>query len=301
MRIHDKLRTLGVETARIEKRLANAFDVAEEDGGGVDTIIRRFVVDPDRLILWDLMTFWQREMIRCHDAEAHFSAMVSSVLLNEAMLSLMCLMHEGEVVETIQFRRSTEKDPEESLNSVLQRWTLKQLINVASQLQWLPASLIDRATKDELENALNEVLNDPIPGEFSVVAAEWKQALEEDAGLAMLKLTQDLRNYVHPHRWMARQSSMESESFLHWCRIATKLSNEVHAALVFRNSQLAAIQREKELHAFMQIVNRMTPERYTAFIEAMRLRLSETVGMKIDPEFGINEMLNMFTNPGMYE
>ena len=83
---------------------------------------------------------------------------------------------------------------------------------------------------------------------------------------------------------MERQSSMEPASFTHWCRIATKLSNEVHAALIFRNSELAAIQREKELNAFMQLVNGMSPERFTAFIETTRFVFSETVGMKIEPD-----------------
>ncbi len=245
MKTQDRQRIVEDESTRVGRRLAKAFDVPEEDEDGIDSLIRRFVVDRERVILWDLMIFWREETMRCLNAEAHFSAMISSVSLNEAMLSLMCLMHKDEVVETSQFRQSTKKDPEESISSVLQRWTLKQLINVASQLKWLPASLIDSATKDELENAFEEILSAPIPGEFFAGAAAGKTALQQDAGLAMLRLTQDLRNYVHPSRWMERQSSMEPASFTHWCRIATKLSNEVHAALIFRNSELAAIQRER--------------------------------------------------------
>ncbi len=47
----------------------------------------------------------------------------------------------------------------------------------------------------------------------------------------------------------------------------------------------------------MQLVNGMSPERFTAFIETTRLVFSETVGMKIEPDFGINDILVMFTKP----
>jgi hypothetical protein len=74
----------------------------------------RQCMDAKQLQMFDLAHFCEQETIRAQEAKAHLAACLMGAAMNEALLALMCLKYESDVIATSQFRYSTRKSHDHS-------------------------------------------------------------------------------------------------------------------------------------------------------------------------------------------
>jgi hypothetical protein len=122
--------------------------------------------------LTKLALYYDKEAHRCLKAKAFFAATVMQVAALEAMLQGMCFLFPDEIrcTNTYQkkrFRRKRYRSLE---------FTLKELIQIANETNWLPARKIT-----------------------------WAGMRTDLAGFA--QEIRELRNHVHPGKWARRRNS----------------------------------------------------------------------------------------------
>jgi hypothetical protein len=87
--------------------------------------------------------FYYREAHRCMRGKAHLAAIVMHAAAFEAMLQAMCCLYPKDVKATATYQRKKFRGKR---NKALE-FTLNQLINIASQAQWLPPKRANWAGK----------------------------------------------------------------------------------------------------------------------------------------------------------
>src|SRR3974390_2236558 len=116
----------------------------------------RLFMDSKELRVYDLAVFYHQEMLKSQKSEAYLAACLMCGATNEALLTLTCLRNASDVSKSNQFASSTKKKSK-AFSDVVAGWGLDQLINVAEELNWVPADVVDEGVKTALAEAYREV------------------------------------------------------------------------------------------------------------------------------------------------
>jgi hypothetical protein len=117
--------------------------------------------------LGKMAKFYHREAERCTSNRAHFSACILAAAALEASLLSMCYLEDRQV-------RSTSIYKQEKFNSKRNRFlefNLFQLINIATELKWIPSKEIRvNGRKTTLETLVHIVRGSDTNGEGKTAA-----------------------------------------------------------------------------------------------------------------------------------
>src|ERR1035438_855611 len=108
--------------------------------------------------MFDLALFCEQETIKAQQAEAHFAACLMGAAMNEALLAMMCLRYERDVIATKQFGHSTRKKPSRLFREVISEWSFEQFIGVAEECRWIPSDIVDVNFKTALSDGFRELM-----------------------------------------------------------------------------------------------------------------------------------------------
>lgn len=211
----------------INENFKSAIPVLTEDGVNA---LWRTVIRPQVLKLLDLARLCETETIRDMASGAHFSSCLMGAAMNEALLAVMCLLYEDEVRKTDQFHYSTRKLGEVVYEDVVSNWKLAQFARVSKECNWIPSEKVDNDTVINLAVRLRSL--DPNPSVEELDPEEEMRAFKDAPGPGMLEKAQELRNSIHPGKWMRREGVFDEGAVLEWCRFATALSCEIRLCLM---------------------------------------------------------------------
>jgi hypothetical protein len=116
--------------------------------------------------LTEISVFYHKEAHKCSRARAYFSACVMQVASFEAALQAMCSLYRRDVRKTTVYQRKRFRT---TRNRALE-FSLYELINIADELAWFPATRFTwagkRATIGEFSHEIREVRNYVHPGKW---------------------------------------------------------------------------------------------------------------------------------------
>jgi hypothetical protein len=151
--------------------------------------------------------------------------------MNEALLSLLCMLYEDEVKKTPQFARSARKAGTRTFRKVVGAWAFDQFINVAEQLSWIPNDVVAPEFVLPLSDAYSELTAISHPELLPPEIEKRANAFRTSPGSAMLRMLQDLRNTIHSGKWI-RGERLFNVAHVDWCRIAILVAAEIRSCLI---------------------------------------------------------------------
>jgi hypothetical protein len=151
--VADKLSKIEQASQGLLRNLQSVFPASPEK---IVEAMRR-CMDAKELQMYDLALFCEQEMIRAQQAKAHFSACLMGAAMNEALLALMCLKYEPDVIATKQFKYSTKKKPR-PFRDVIAEWKFEQFITIAEEREWIPSEIVDQNVKIALAEGFRELM-----------------------------------------------------------------------------------------------------------------------------------------------
>jgi hypothetical protein len=237
-------------------------------------------MDAKQLQMFDLAHFCEQETIRAQGAKAYLAACLMGAAMNEALLALMCLKYEPDVVATSQFKYSTRKKPR-PFRDVIADWSFEQFINVAEERAWIPAGIVSQDIKVALAQGFRELMPITHPEMTEEAITRGAELFFVYPGTAMLRMTQDLRNAIHAGKWLRSKRAFVAEHFGEWCHFATILSGEIRMCLLHlimvRDSKVAS---DKMLE-LAKMLDRLPPEYRLLFEGQVRAKLMPSVDKEI--------------------
>jgi hypothetical protein len=246
------------------------------------TQLMRSAMDKKQLLLYDLATFCELEMVRCSESKSYFAGCLMGAAMIEALLMLLCLMFQDDVVLTRQYFHSTQKKKDRNYKEVVEGWTLQQLIAVSEQLGWIPKEIVDNSFTEVLSESFKELMGMTHP-EMSKEEVEHRAlALRENPGLAMLGLTQELRNSIHGGRWVRGKTAFDPKAFEVWCHFGIHLCAEMRDCLfshMFSKKLDAAEKGFRKLDELIANLPENDRPQFKAMVEAVmkkQLGLTDT-------------------------
>jgi hypothetical protein len=233
----------------------------------------RQCMDPKELQMFDLALFCEQEMIKAQQAEAHFAACLMGASMNEALLALMCLRYESDVLATKQFGYSTRKGAARPFRDVVGEWSLEQYITVAEECEWIPSEIVNQDFKIALSEGFRELVPITHPEMSVEQVEEGAESFFAFPGTSMLRMTQTLRNAIHAGRWIRNKNRFVAGHFTEWCHFATLLSGEIRLCLLHlimrRTSETFADQMQK----LTNMLNQLPPEYRSLFEKQLKTQL----------------------------
>jgi hypothetical protein len=236
--------------------------------------MRRFM-DPKELEMFDLAIYLEGETIRAQNAGAHLAACLMGASMNEAFLALMCLKYETDVMETKQYKYSTQKKKARAFREVLGDWKLEQFITVAEEREWIPADIVSEDVKVALAEGFRELMPITRPEMTEEEISSGAASFFAYPGTAMLRMTQKLRNAVHAGRWMRGKTPFVAEHFEEWCQFATRLSGEIRDCLLHLVLQRDSKKAAEKLSKLSEMLNRLPPNLRADFKNQMAEKLKD--------------------------
>jgi hypothetical protein len=140
-----------------------------------------------------LTEFYQREAIRCFEAEALFAASILTASALESLLMQFCLTDKAKVVEStvwIALPKSKVKPFLETLQS--KPVTLGFLLNLAKDMSWFPSGAIS----DQFRSKIVEEFGETNRQEALSFVDDFSSA--DELFQLMTDLAKDGRNLIHP-------------------------------------------------------------------------------------------------------
>ncbi len=182
--------------------------------------------------LQSLSKFFEEEMLRCRDAGAHFSGCLAGAAMIESFLLFICILEKAAVERTKTFQSSNKKN--RAYEQVVVHWTLKELIPITEELEWIGPKVVDPDLITALVDGYNEMLPAAKPG----ITEEDLQALSAEItkrpDLALLVLMQNMRNLVHGGRCVRLRKNLASEDFSDWAKLVMVVTVEIRDCLILR-------------------------------------------------------------------
>ncbi|HEY1219285.1 MAG TPA: hypothetical protein VGF03_10135 [Bryobacteraceae bacterium] len=222
----DKAQALQQALSSVKGTAGELFGLDEERGQLTDVL--RQIMDPKQVMVYDLALRCETEMLACERQQAYFSACLMGAAMNEALISLLCLLFEDRVTQTQRYSKAKQR---ETYALVVGRWSFEDLVCVADELYWIP----DHIVAPEMMAPLAAVYRELMPISDPEMSAEEIDAragkFTTRPGLAMLRLVQELRNSIHAGPWIRGQRVLNLTHFEGWCRIATRVSAEIRDCL----------------------------------------------------------------------
>jgi hypothetical protein len=182
--------------------------------------------------LQELCKFYEAEMLRCRDSGAYFSGCLAGAAMTESFLLLLCFLEKTTVEKTKGFQSSKKKG--KNYDQVIVHWTLKELIPLTEELDWITPAVVDR----ELVKALIDGYREILPMVKPDIKDEDVQAvlslIEKRPNAAMLHLMQSMRNLVHGGRCVRLRKQLWSDDFSDWAKLVMVLTVEIRDCLILR-------------------------------------------------------------------
>jgi len=178
-----------------------------------------------------LGVFFEGEMIRCRDAKAYFSGCLAAAAMIESCLLLFSFLDRATVARTALFKRLSK--PNKTYEEIVLPWTLKELIPVAEEVDWIRHSVQPEAIKVLV--ALHEELAPAVrPGITPAEVAAGAKYIETHADLALLHLMQSMRNLVHGGRCVRLRKKLDTQDFAEWAQLVMMLTGEIRDCLILK-------------------------------------------------------------------
>lgn len=265
----DKQKQIEQASQGIVRNLRGILPTSPEE---ITKAMRR-CMDPKQLQMFDLAHFCEQETIRAQGAKAHLAACLMGAAMNEALLALMCLKYEAEVVATKQFKNSTRKKSR-PFRDVIADWSFEQFINVAEELAWIPSAIVSQDIKAALAGGFRELMPITHPEMTQEAITRGAELFFVYPGTAMLRMTQNLRNAIHAGKWMRSKRSFVAEHFSEWCQLATILSGEIRLCLLHlimvRDSKVA----NEKMSELAKMLDKLPPQYRLLVKQQFRTKLT---------------------------
>jgi hypothetical protein len=140
------------------------------------------MIENDFEFLQKLMEQYEEEAQKCKDAGALLAGSAIHAAAMEAALLAMAYCCEEEMKVSDTFRRVGEED--------LRNWDLKQLLDLASEMRWLPTSL-------------------PLGKIARMSGIEPDEALKNGDVVYFADVVREVRNMIHPGRYLRLWSGVQ--------------------------------------------------------------------------------------------
>jgi len=267
--MEDKLREIEGASQEVLRAVQQVVEAEPEE------LIRmmRQCMDAQQLRMFDLALLCEAETIKAQGAGAHLAACLMGAAMNEAVLALMCLKYEPEVVATKQFVYSTRKKPRE-FRDVISDWRFEQFITVAEECDWIPREIVSEDIKMALAEGYKELMPVTHPEMTQPEIARGAESFYSYPGTAMLRTAQNLRNAIHAGRWMKSRSPLIVEDFTQWCQLATHLCGEIRLCLLKRVVDRDLKTAHEQMKRLSTTLDKLPPEFRALFQEEVKAQLN---------------------------
>lgn len=193
-----------------------------------------FTVPNDVQTLAQLAGRLGSESERCRENGQLFSAAIIGASALEASLLTLCFAFEDRVVKTTAYTRHARSG--KPYRDVVLRWDLDHLIRVAEELNWIPSEAISGVLKAAVEETYKDVWTD---NEICVSESDlesFRAYLNNSIGSILLDFVREIRNLIHPGRWVRFDPGIENAERL--AEMALALISEVLSALRYMTAEL---------------------------------------------------------------
>jgi hypothetical protein len=154
-------------------------------------------------------------MLACRDSKAYFAACVMGAAMLEAMLLFLCLMKRGDVEKTDAYQKRAAK--KEEFERAICSFGLDSLIEISSELNWVPASIISEDWRTALPESFKELMKTRPTNMSREVRESRAAALAAHPAYSLMHLINSMRDRVHPGKWVKNRHKLESlEAFDGW-------------------------------------------------------------------------------------
>jgi hypothetical protein len=233
----------------------------------------RQLMDAQQLRMFDLGLLCEGETIKAQAAGAHLAACLMGAAMNEAILALMCLKYEPEVMATKQFNYSIRKKSR-PFREVIADWHFEQFIRVAEECEWIPREIVNEDIKLALAEGFKELMPITHPEMTQADITRGAESFYTYPGTAMLRTAQNLRNAIHAGRWMKSKSPLIVEHFTEWCRLATHLCGEIRLCLLKRIADRDLKTAEEQMKRLSTKLENLPPKYRALLEEQLRAQLN---------------------------
>jgi hypothetical protein len=175
-------------------------------------------------------------MLLCRDANANFSGCLAGAAMIEAFLLLFCVLDEPAVKRAKSFHAFAKKN--KPYADLVAHWTLKELIPLSEELQWIGATVVEKDLVTALVDGYYEMLPMARPGITQEEMGKLAEALRKHPDVALLLLMQSMRNLVHAGRCIRLRKNLPSDDFSDWAKLIMVLTVEIRDCLILRLSSV---------------------------------------------------------------
>jgi hypothetical protein len=181
--------------------------------------------------LQELCKFYEEEMIRCRDAGAYFFGCLAGAAMIESFLLSICILERKTVEASISFQNS-HKGVNRAYEQIVFRWTLKDLIPLAEELEWIGPTVVDEDLVIALVDGYREMLPIAKPDITDEGLEVVLNRLKTRPDVALLVLMQSMRNLVHGGRCVRLRKRLASTDFADWAKLVMVLTVEIRDCLI---------------------------------------------------------------------
>jgi hypothetical protein len=182
--------------------------------------------------LQELSKFFERQMLLCRDSGAYFLGCLAGAAMIESCLLLFCVLEKSAVERTRCFCGSRKNN--QSYEETINRWTLKDLIPVAEELQWVGPTVVEQELVQALVDGYREMLPEARPDLSAEDLGAILRSLKDRPDLALLFLIQSMRNLMHGGRCLRLKKQLWSKDFDEWSKLLMILAAEIRDCLILR-------------------------------------------------------------------
>ncbi len=182
--------------------------------------------------LQDICKFYEHEMLLGRDSGAYFSGCLAGAAMIEAFLLLFCVLQQPAVERTESFRKFAKKKG--PYLTVIAHWTLRELIPLSEELQWIGATMVEKDLVAALIDGYYEMLPAVKPGITQEEMEGVVEVFRSRPDVALLTLMQSMRNLVHAGRCIRLKRNLPSEDFADWAKLVMVLIVEVRDCMILK-------------------------------------------------------------------
>lgn len=200
--------------------------------------LMRAAMGADKLKIYDLALHCAQEADLCLRQGISFAGCLMSTAAVEAFLTLNCLYEQDAVEKTLVYRHGKKKS--KAYRDTIADLTFDKLIKLSIELNWLSVHSLNPDVVTAIVEDFPQVAKTIYPKLTPLDIIGRCQAIRSTPGLEILELLRDLRNLIHPPRWLRTDTILDKEEFRLNCRLAMVISAES-----FNASRCASCRRFK--------------------------------------------------------
>jgi|SRR5450755_25699 hypothetical protein len=202
------------------------------DFGTMSKVVEELLPESTRK-LQELCIFYENEMVRCRDAEAYFFGCLAGAAMIESFLLSISVL-ERKAVEGSRSFQTSRKKVNRAYEQTALHWTLKDLIPLAEELEWIGPTVVDKDLVLALVEGYREILPIAKPDITDESLEAVLDTLKRRPDVAFLVLMQSMRNLVHGGRCVRLRKQLASTGFSDWAKLVMILTVEIRDCLILR-------------------------------------------------------------------